>query len=514
MRFRTILVGIAMLAMAFVGATLAMQVLWPVAPSSGRAPALTEVPPLPPVSRTSTIVAPTAITLSAIGEMLEAAAPRNLTGTRDNPVSKLLSNAEIGWNVNRGPFGVFGKPDVIGVSTVLTGTFRATGQLSDQAAGGLRNAVTGLLGQNAGRSVEKLAGRTLDQRTDMRGNAAVVSQPVLTSAWRLEPNLTTQFSIADANMTIAGVRLNVSNEVRPLLERQVNEQVAHLQARLRNDPFLERAARREWAKLCRSIAIGAAGAGLPNLWLELRPKRAIAAQPRVDAEAVTLLVGVEAETRVVPQETKPTCPFPATLEIVPSTEQGRVNIAVPIDVPFTEVNRLLEAQLAGKTFSDESGAFAVTVRRASVAASGDRLLISLRVNASERKSWFGLGTEANVYVWGRPVLDPKTQMLRLADVKLDLESEGVMGSAMRAAAPYLEAAVAERTVIDLKPFAANARKSIEATIAEFRAAGEGARVDASVADLRLVDIAFDATTLRIIAEADGAAKVTVTSLPK
>ena len=57
--------------------------------------------------------------------------------------------------------------------------------------------------------------------------------------------------------------------------------------------------------------------------------------------------------------------------------------------------------------------------------------------------------------------------------------------------------------IDLKPFAANARKSIEAAIAEFRAAGDGVRVDAAVTDLRLVDIAFDATTLRVIAEADG-----------
>ena len=267
-----------------------------------------------------------------------------------------------------------------------------------------------------------------------------------------------------------------------------------MQARLRNDPFLEQVARREWAKLCRSLAIGAAGAGLPNLWLELRPTRAIAAQPRVDAEAVTLLVGVEAETRIVAKETKPECPFPATLEILPQGEQGRVNIAVPIDVPFTEVNRLMEAQFAGKTFSDDN-AFAVTVRRASVAASGDRLLISLRVNATERKSWFGLGTEANVYVWGRPVLDAKAQVLRLTDVVLDVESEGMMGAAVRAAAPYLEAAVAERTVIDLKPFAANARKSIEAAIAEFRGAGDGVRVDASVTDLRVVDIAFDATTL-------------------
>jgi len=514
MRLRTILFGIAVLAVTFIGATFAMQVLWPAAENS-RPPVLADVPPLPPVSRTSTIVAPTVIALSAIRDMLEATAPRDLNGKRDNPVSKLLSNAEIGWQVNRGPLGVFGKPDVLGVSTVLTGTLRATGQIATSAAGGLGGVLSGVLGQEVGRSVEKLAGRTLDQRTDIRGNVAVVSQPQLTPAWRLEPNLTTHFSIADANMTIVGVRMNVSNEVRPLLERQVNEQITRLQARLRNDPFLEQVARREWAKLCRSISIGSAGTGLPNLWLEFHPKRAIAAQPRIDAEAVTLLIGVEAETRIVPTETKPECPFPGTLEIAPQTEQGGVNIAVPIDVPFTEVNRLMTAQFVGKTFPDDnSGSFAVTVRRASVAASGDRLLISLRVNATERKSWFGLGTEANVHIWGKPVLDPKSQVLRLTDVALDVESEGVLGAAVRAAAPYLEAAVAERTVIDLKPFAANARKSIQAAIAEFRGAGNGVRVDASVADLRVVDIAFDATTLRVIAEADGVAKVSVTSLPK
>ena len=102
--------------------------------------------------------------------------------------------------------------------------------------------------------------------------------------------------------------------------------------------------------MCRSISLGAAAAGMPNLWLELRPTRAFAAQPRIDETALTLTVGVQAETRIVPNETKPDCPFPAQLELVPQIEQGRVNIAVPIDVPFTEVNRLLEAQLKGKTF--------------------------------------------------------------------------------------------------------------------------------------------------------------------
>ena len=232
---------------------------------------------------------------------------------------------------------------------------------------------------------------------------------------------------------------------------------------------------------------------------------------------MTLTLGVQAETRIVPGETKPNCPFPARLDIVPHLEQGRVNLAVPIDVPFTEVNRLLEAQLKGKTFpEDKSGAFAVDIRGVSVAASGDRVLISLRVKANEKKSWFGLGAEATVHVWGRPALDSTRQILRLTDIALDVQSEaafGILGAAARATAPYLEKAVADNAVIDLKPFAQNARKSLEAAIADMRQAADGVRVDAAVTDLRLVGIEFDAKTLRVIAEADGTVRVAVTSLP-
>jgi hypothetical protein len=257
---------------------------------------------------------------------------------------------------------------------------------------------------------------------------------------------------------------------------------------------------------------------MPKLWLEVRPTRAFAAQPRIDAANVTLTIGVQAETRITPAESKPDCPFPATLDLVPPMQQGRVNIAVPIDVPFTEVNRLLEPQLTGKTFpEDKSGPFEVTIRRVSLAASGNRLLISLRVKARETKSWFGLGSEATVHVWGKPQLDRERQILRLTDTAIDVESEaafGLLGTAARAAVPYLESALAEHAVIDLKPFAADARKSIEAALADFRMSGDGVRVDTAVTDLRLVGIEFDSHTLRIIAEVDGTTQVAVTALPK
>jgi hypothetical protein len=269
--------------------------------------------------------------------------------------------------------------------------------------------------------------------------------------------------------------------------------------------------------MCRSIPLGKAAAGVPELWLEVRPVRAVAAQPRVDAAAVTLTVGVQAETRILPAESKPDCPFPATVGIVPPLEQGRVSVGVPVDMPITEVNWLIEAQLKGKTFpEDKSGAVEVTIKRATVAASGDRLLISLRVKANEKKSWFGFGAEADVHVWGKPVLDTAQQVLRLTEIELDVESQeafGLLSAAARAAIPYLKDAVAENARIDLTPFAANARRSIEAAIADFRTPQPGVQVDAAITELRLAGIEFDAKTLRIVAEAEGSVKVAVSALP-
>ncbi len=351
--------GVVVIAASFGGAFWAMHV-W--SPDSDRRPALAEVPPLKPLSRTSMIVTPTAVSLTAIRDVIEQAAPKNIAGERSDVISQFLKDGKIGWDINRGPLTVTGRADSIAVSAPLNGTLRATGQFSDK--GGDLSGLIGNLLQNFGRGPdgrsERPSDRSIDQRGNLRGNVTMTSRPTILPAWRIEPNLSAQVSLADASTTIMGFRLNLAQDVKPMVDQAVNEQVSELTAKVRSDPFLETIARREWSKMCRSVALGAMAQGMPNLWLEIRPTRAFAAQPRTDQTAVTLTLGVQAETRIVPGETKPTCPFPAQLDIVPQLEQGRVNLAVPIDVPFTELNRLLEAQLKGKTFpEDRSGAFAV-----------------------------------------------------------------------------------------------------------------------------------------------------------
>ena len=511
---KTILLGGLVVAVFFGGTLFALDAIWPSNPMTEKRPALTELPPLPPISRISSIIAPVAVANNAIRDVLDSTAPRNLSGNKDNPLSELLGKAEIGYSIARGPMSVSGANQALTISTALNGSLRVTGNLAGNA-GNAAGAITGILGNALGRNVGNIVGRTLDQRADIRGAVTVTSRPVLLPNWRIEPNLTGNVAIGETGIQIAGVRLNLGNEMKPLLDKTVGDQIANLSNQLRNDPRLEQIARREWAKMCRSIPLGQASKDAPNLWLELKPVRASAATPRIDPNWVILTVGVQAETRIVPTATKPECPFPQRLEIVQQLDQGKVSIAVPVDMPFTELNRIMELQLKGKTFGEKDSPAEVTVLKSNVAASGDRLLVSLRVKAKEKKSWFGFGAEATVHVWGKPVLDREKQIMRLTDISLDVESEaafGLLGAAAKAAIPYVQSALEENAVVDLKPFAATARGAIESAIKDFQSQTEGVQAEAPVTGLRLEQIEFDSKTLRVIAEADGLVRALVTKV--
>jgi len=516
MSIRTIILGLIVVVIAFVGATLLMNVLWPPPPASLQQdrPALVAMPPLQPLVGTSTVLAPAIIAMTVIRDALEVRAPRNLTGKPANPVSQLLSNAQLSFSITRGPLNVAGRHDALAISTPLSGTFEALGTVTSRL-GGATNALGNIIGGNVGQQVESLAGKAFNQHADIRGTVTAVSRPTIAPNWRLSPNLTAQVNVVDVVLPIAGIKLSVSDEVKPVLDNLVREQANALEARLRNDPFIELAARSEWTKLCRAISLGATAPGMPKFWLEIHPTRAIAAQPKIDANAVTLLVGMQADTRIVPSETKPVCPFPRELELVPQANEGTLDIAVPIDVPFTEVGRLVEAQFAGKAFpEDGSGSFATTIKQTAVAASGDRLLISLLVNVKKR-GMFAVGADATVHLWGRPVLDQDRQILRFSDIALDVKSKaafGLVGEAAQAAVPYLQKALAEQAVIDLKPLAADAKKRIGAAVADFTGQSAGLSANVAINDLRLTGIAYDDKTLRIIADAKGTVTATISSL--
>jgi hypothetical protein len=514
MRLKTILLAIAVVVVSFLVGLKALDWLSP----RGEVPhpSIAELPPLPPAPRSSVILAQVAIPLPAIRDAAERSTARNFAGKADNPAAQILQNADILWAASRGPIAATGGQDTLSLTTVLTGKLNVTGTLSARATGAVNDAIGGLLGGNVAKQIGSLNIKELNASAAIRGNVTITARPKFAASWRVEPNLGAQATLGDTSVTVAGARVNVPAQIKPAVDKTIGEQIAAAGARIRNDPSLERNARIQWAKACRSIPLQGSGPSIPTLWLELRPIRAVAVQPYVDTSAVVMTLGIEAETRITPHQTTPDCPFPEKISIVPPTP-AVVSIAIPIDVPFADIDGIIEAQLAGRTFpEDGSGPVDVTVKRASVAASGERLLISLLVSA-KGKSFFSFGSgEATVHIWGHPVLDQAQQKLRLNQVELAVESEaafGLLGAAARAVMPHLQKALAERTTVDLKPVLGDARKMIGNAISDLQKNDDGVHVTAEIKSLNLADIAFDAKTLRVIAEAAGTINVDITSLP-
>ncbi len=511
---RPILIGIAGLAGVVLIGVIAAELF--VFTGKTQGPPIAELPPLPPATRNSIIMAPVSITLGAIRDAAERATPRNFSGKSENPVAQVLQNADIGWTVSRGAIAATGAQDTLSLATPLSGRLNVTGSLSAKATGALGDAIGSLLGSDTAKQIGGINIKNLNATADIKGNVVIAMRPRLAAAWFVEPNFTAQVNLGDTALSVAGARVNVPAQMKPVIDKQVNDQLNVVSDRLRKDPTLRRNAQAQWARACRSVPLQGTAPGLPAVWLEIKPTRALAAQPVIDANTVAVTIGIEAETRVTPAETKPECPFPDKITIIPPTAGG-INIAVPIDVPFTELTKLVDSQLAGRTFpEDGSGAVAVTVKHATVIPSGDRLLISLQVSGKEKESFFGFGADATVHIWGRPVVDQAQQILRLADLQLAVESDaafGLLGAAARAAVPHLQRALLERSVVDLKPFSDNVREKVAEAIAELQKNENGVRIETDVNNLTLTDIAFDASVLRVIASAEGTMSVRVNTLP-
>jgi hypothetical protein len=506
-----LIAGAAVAAIVLVG-IIAAEIFWPA--DHVPTPKIADVRPLPPVTRSSIIMAPVSISLSAIRDAAEHATPRSFAGKADNPVAQVLQNADIGWTASRGAIAATGAQDTLSLAAPLSGKLNVTGTLSAKVTGAVGDAISNLLGANAAKQIGGINIKNINANAEIKGNVVITMQPRFAANWHVEPNFAAQVNLGDSTMTVAGARLNVPAQVKPVIDKTVNDQMNALSERLRNDPTLMRGAQAQWARACRSVPLQ--GPGMPAVWLEVKPTRALAAQPTVDANVVTATIGIEAETRVTPAETKPDCPFPDKITVIPPTTGG-INVAVPIDVPFTELNKLVDSQLKGRTFpEDGSGPVAVTVDHATVTPSGDRLLISLQVRAKEKESFLGLGAEATLHIWGRPLVDQAQQTLQLTDLQLAVESNaafGLLGAAARAVVPHLEHALLEKSVIDLKPFADNVRAKIATAMSEFQRNDSGVRIATDVSSLTLTEIAFDSKVLRVIASAEGTMNVSVSALP-
>ena len=207
------------------------------------------------------------------------------------------------------------------------------------------------------------------------------------------------------------------------------------------------------------------------------------------------------------------CPFPGELRIVqPSrSRDGRRprradRRAVrggqpPARRPLLKGRRFLRRAAAARSPSRCSARRLAPVGRS---AAGSRSASRRR----EQKTLFGFGGEATVYVWGRRALDPRAAGPAARPTSRSTCSRR-RRSACSAPPPGRRCPICRRRspimrLIDLKPFAAKARSRTSARQPR-RVPHRPSRACGStrpITGLRLVDLAYDAKTLRIVAEVE------------
>ena len=234
MRPKVILIAIAVIAVSFLVSLKAMDWLSPGGTVNTR-PVIADLPPLPPAPKSSVILAQVAIPISVIRDAAERSAARNFSGKADNPVTQILQNADIGWTAARGPVSATGGQDLLSLTTPLTGKLNVTGSLSSKATGAVGDALGNLLGGNVAKQIGAVNIKAINANAELKGNITITSRPKLAAAWRIEPNLGAQVTLGDTSLSVAGARISVPAQVKPVIDKSVADQIAVAGARIRSD---------------------------------------------------------------------------------------------------------------------------------------------------------------------------------------------------------------------------------------------------------------------------------------
>ena len=110
---------------------------------------------------------------------------------------------------------------------------------------------------------------------------------------------------------------------QPMIDKTVGEQLNAVGSAVPTDRTLSARPRAVGQGLPLDAAAGLGmTANLPGLWLELQAGPRDSPRSRSGRFGRDRHIGIEAETRITPTETKPDCPFPDKITIVPPTPAG------------------------------------------------------------------------------------------------------------------------------------------------------------------------------------------------
>ncbi|BDG10862.1 DUF4403 family protein [Anaeromyxobacter paludicola] len=441
-------------------------------PSPGAAPPA----PLPELPD-STLELPVTLELSEAAQLLEREVPARIDATRD---WTMVANDRVGikYALTRAPIQL--ALDGPRLAAAVTASYQAEACLKSPLSFG---------GQSCPRVASCGIGeRPRAVRLELRSEAS------WSPDWRLATRSRFDVTYPDP-CQVTFLHYDVTPHLDGYLRPQLAKAAADLDARVARAADLRARAEEAWKRLAQPIPLPG------NAFLLLHPRAAHVSPLSGRGLSVDFTVGLTARP-VVHLGAPPAEPPPALprLEVSQGAAPG-FHVALDGRIPYAEANRQLAGQLSGKSF--DAGGHTVTVRDLSVSGAGGLAVVKAHVASGP--------IEGDLYLVGRPVYDPATATISLADLDYSLETRDALSAGLEwlLRGTLLEK-LREKGRFAVGPRLEALRSQVETGLN--RTLAPGISLSAQVRSLRPVAVqaAEDALVARV--EAEGQAKLLVAGL--
>jgi hypothetical protein len=385
-------------------------------------PAPVPAPSLPPAQAgTASFFFPVSIPLSEMRRIVEASLPSRLADERKQEISGAIQEDFYRYDLERGPVEVGFSGEWLSFSFPVHGRLTLGGRL-----GGLPVQET-----------VELSGR-------VRGTASLAIGP----DWRPEPRPAAQIELDRADLKVLGA---FSVSVRSLLEERLNpvlnRELRKATGRLLADLSLRRKAEDAW----RSLHVARRAVAGESLWIRFQPLGISLARITEREGRLQTGIGISGQLSL----SLGVAMTPPAVTLLPplridAERAGGFELEAPVAASPQELSRWADRALRGRRFRlDRKREMEVT--GAGLGVDGDRLVLALDFRTE--------GRDGRLVLRGRPVLDPGTSVLRLADLQYDLASGGLfLRLADRFHRAELLAGLQKAARLDLAPLLAPAER--------------------------------------------------------
>jgi hypothetical protein len=380
---------------------------------------------LPSESGKASFFFPVAVPLSRVRRIVEESVPPRMSDERKQEISGGIQDDFYRYTLERG------EVEVGFSGEWLTFSFPVRGRLT---IGG------------------RLGGLPVQETVELGGRVRGTASPAITPDWRPDPRPAAQIELDRADLKLPG---GFSVGVRSLLEARLNpilnQELQKAAGRLLADLALRRKAEEAW----RSLHVARRAVAGENLWIRFQPLEIALARVTQKDGSLHTGIGISGQLSVVLGAALGAGMAPPPVTLLPplridAERAGGFELEAPFAASPEELSRWTDRALRGMRFRIGRGR-EMEITGAGLGVEGDRLVLALDFRTE--------GRDGRLVLRGRPVLDPGTSVLRLADLQYDLESGGFfLRLADRLHRAELLAGLQKAAHLDLAPLLAPAER--------------------------------------------------------